>query len=88
MSQLYVDVKQPTDPKWIDVVFSDFETFLKDHANCERKAAAMAMGFVAKYPDRDKIIEGLIELAREELQHFNVRCCWSVCSTFAPHQKW
>ncbi len=70
MVQLYVNIQYPTDPAWIDVVFDDFESFLQDHANCERKAAAMAMSFVAKYPDREKIIDPLVDLAREELQHF------------------
>jgi tRNA-(ms[2]io[6]A)-hydroxylase len=44
--------------------------FLKDHANCERKASAMAMSFVAKFPDRVEIIPMLIDTAVEELEHF------------------
>ncbi|MEM6576172.1 MAG: tRNA-(ms[2]io[6]A)-hydroxylase, partial [Pseudomonadota bacterium] len=39
-------------------------------ANCERKASALAMSLVVKYPDREPIIPALIELAREELVHF------------------
>lgn len=49
---------------------SDFPSFLQDHADCERKASAMAMSFVAKYPDRLEIIPELIETAVEELEHF------------------
>ena len=49
---------------------SDFTAFLRDHADCERKASAMAMSFVAKYPDRTEIIPELIETAIEELEHF------------------
>ena len=48
----------------------DFDAFLQDHANCERKASAMAMSFVAKFPDRVEIIPELIETAIEELEHF------------------
>ena len=48
----------------------DFDAFLQDHADCERKASAMAMSFVAKYPDRTAIIPELIETAVEELEHF------------------
>src|SRR5207249_11705107 len=44
--------------------------FLQDHADCERKASAMAMSFVAKYPDRVEIIPELIETGVEELEHF------------------
>jgi tRNA 2-(methylsulfanyl)-N6-isopentenyladenosine37 hydroxylase len=57
-------------PEWIEVVLADFPAFLQDHADCERKASAMAMSFVAKYPDRTEIIPELIETAIEELQHF------------------
>jgi tRNA 2-(methylsulfanyl)-N6-isopentenyladenosine37 hydroxylase len=49
---------------------SDFDSFLLDHADCERKASAMAMSFIAKYPDKKEIIPELIETALEELEHF------------------
>ena len=54
----------------MSAVLDDFDLFLADHANCERKASAMAMGMVVKYPDREEITAGLIDLAQEELQHF------------------
>ena len=57
-------------PEWIQTVMADFPVFLQDHADCERKASAMAMSFVAKYPDRVEIIAELIETAVEELGHF------------------
>ncbi|MFT4736129.1 MAG: tRNA-(ms[2]io[6]A)-hydroxylase [Cyclobacteriaceae bacterium] len=56
--------------EWINTVVSNFDEFLKDHANCERKASAMAMSFVAKYPNRLEIIPELIDTAVEELEHF------------------
>lgn len=49
---------------------ANFDAFLQDHADCERKASSMAMSFIAKYPDRHEIIPELIETAREELEHF------------------
>jgi len=55
---------------WLDTVMDDFDSFLQDHADCERKASAMAMSFVAKYPNRKEIIPELIETAIEELEHF------------------
>ncbi|HEX9618498.1 MAG TPA: tRNA-(ms[2]io[6]A)-hydroxylase, partial [Polyangiaceae bacterium] len=58
--------------EWLDVVFSDFDSFLLDHAACERKASATGMSFVVKYPDRTELLEPLIEFAREELEHFHV----------------
>lgn len=57
-------------PEWLSTVMNDFDAFLQDHANCERKASAMAMSFVAKFPDRLEIIPELIETAIEELEHF------------------
>src|SRR5216117_623777 len=59
-----------TRPEWVTTVVSDFPPFLQDHADCERKASAMALSFVAKYPDRVEIIPELIETAVEELGHF------------------
>jgi tRNA-(ms[2]io[6]A)-hydroxylase len=61
-----------TPPEWLDAVFSDFDGFLADHALCERKASAMGMSLVAKYPDRKLILEPLIAFAREELEHFHI----------------
>jgi len=60
-----------TDPGWTQAVLADFDTFLLDHAACERKASAMAMTFVVRYPDRDAILDPMIHLAREELTHFH-----------------
>jgi len=57
-------------PEWVEAVMNDFDAFLQDHANCERKASAMAMSFVAKFPDRVEIIPELVETAIEELEHF------------------
>ena len=59
-----------TRPEWIKTVMANFPAFLQDHADCERKASAMAMSFVAKYPDRGEIIPDLIETGLEELDHF------------------
>jgi tRNA 2-(methylsulfanyl)-N6-isopentenyladenosine37 hydroxylase len=65
-----IDVKGPSSTAWIEAVLADFDSFLKDHADCERKASAMAMSFVAKFPDRLDIIPDLIDTAVEELEHF------------------
>lgn len=65
-----LDVAVPSPPRWIEVVMNDFDSFLIDHADNERKASSIAMSFVAKYPNRTEIITGLIEHAMEELEHF------------------
>jgi tRNA-(ms[2]io[6]A)-hydroxylase len=68
--KLNLDVKTKSSKAWIDAVIADFPAFLQDHADCERKASAMAMSFVAKYPDRKEILPDLIETGIEELEHF------------------
>lgn len=65
-----IELAGSSDQKWVDAVMADFSAFLQDHADCERKASAMAMSFVAKYPDRKEILPELIETAIEELEHF------------------
>ena len=68
--KLNLDLASDSKKEWLDAVMSDFDSFLQDHADCERKASAMAMSFVAKYPDRKEILPELIETGIEELEHF------------------
>ena len=57
--------------EWLAAVFEDFDSFLLDHAACERKASATAMSLVSHYPDRAVLVRAMVELAREELEHFH-----------------
>lgn len=68
--KLNIDIKLPSSKKWVETVLQNFDDFLIDHADCERKASSMAMSFVAKYPDRLEIIPALIDTGVEELEHF------------------
>ncbi len=70
MAKKSIDLVVATDPAWVQVIVQNFDEFLQDHANCERKASALAMSLVVKYPDRERIIPELINLAQEELEHF------------------
>lgn len=70
--KLNLDIRIPSPRSWLDAVLADFNSFLIDHADCERKASAMALSFVAKYPNRTEIIPELIETALEELEHFKM----------------
>lgn len=65
-------LKENSSREWVDCVLQNFDEFLKDHADCERKASSMAMSFVAKYPDRKEIIPELIHTGIEELEHFRL----------------
>ncbi len=70
MARKSIDLIYSTPSEWTETALSDFDHFLVDHANCERKASALAMSFVVRYPDKLKIIPDLIDLAKEELEHF------------------
>ena len=59
-----------TSGKWLRAVQKNFDAFIIDHALNERKASASAMTLVAHYPDRAQLVEVMIELAIEELNHF------------------
>ena len=70
MGKATLELTWSTPPEWSAYILENFDEFLIDHANCERKASALAMSFVIKYADRVEMIPPLIELAREELEHF------------------
>jgi tRNA-(ms[2]io[6]A)-hydroxylase len=63
-------LRTATDPSWIDVVLRDFDSFLTDHAACERKASATALKLVSHYSDRTVLVRELIPFAQEELDHY------------------
>jgi tRNA-(ms[2]io[6]A)-hydroxylase len=70
MGKKSIDLLVATPLEWTKVILDDFDAFLCDHANCERKASALAMSLIVKHPDRELIIPKLIDLAQEELLHF------------------
>jgi tRNA-(ms[2]io[6]A)-hydroxylase len=59
-----------TPAAWVELVLADFGTFLLDHACCERKAAASALSFLARNSEHPSVVETMVTLAREELDHF------------------
>ncbi|SNT28515.1 tRNA-(ms[2]io[6]A)-hydroxylase [Ekhidna lutea] len=65
-----IDLTVDSKKEWVDAVLNDFNAFLQDHADCERKASGMALSLVAKYPNRTEIIPELIDTSVEELEHF------------------
>jgi tRNA 2-(methylsulfanyl)-N6-isopentenyladenosine37 hydroxylase len=65
-------LRTATPAAWTEVVLADLDAFLVDHAFCERKAAATAMVLVNHGGDRPELVRAMIELAREELEHFRL----------------
>ena len=60
----------PTPDGWLEVVLADFDSFLKDHASCEKKASGMALNMASHYPDRPSLLMAMADLAVEELSHY------------------
>ena len=59
-----------SDPLWIKTVLADFNVFLQDHASCEKKASGMALNVASHYPDQPALLEAMVDLAVEELNHY------------------
>ncbi len=51
------ELKSQSPKAWLEAVMSDFDTFLVDHAACERKASATCMSFVVKYRDKVELVK-------------------------------
>lgn len=63
-------LKLPTDPRWVNIVESNIGEILTDHAWCEQKAATNALSLIINNPNYTEMVTKLIEIAREELEHF------------------
>ncbi|KTC93702.1 MULTISPECIES: tRNA-(ms[2]io[6]A)-hydroxylase [Legionella] len=69
--QILIDfLRLPTPETWLDAAVANIPILLIDHAHCERKAAATAVNFISKYPEKPELVEVMSPLAREELLHF------------------
>lgn len=69
--QIVHDFLQRKTPEiWLECAVANLDLLLLDHAHCERKAAATAINFMSKYPERCELIKVMSPLAREELLHF------------------
>ena len=65
-----IELQYDTPIEWMHSVLENFDKFLIDHADNERKASNMALSFIAKAPDKTDMISELIDIALEELIHF------------------
>ena len=62
----------PTDPRWVNIVEKNIEEIMTDHAYCEQKAASNAISIVVKFPEKSDLVQAMLELAQEELEHFKM----------------
>ena len=59
-----------TRPEWVEIAASEINTLLIDHAHCEKKAAYNALVMIQRYPDKVDIVQEMIEILKEEWDHF------------------
>lgn len=65
-------LKLATDPRWVNIVESNIEEILTDHAWCEQKAATNAITIITHNSEHEELVTELIKLAQEELEHFQM----------------
>ena len=65
-------LKLETDPRWVEIVESNIEEILVDHAWCEQKAATNAITIITHNSEHEDLVTKLLELAMEELEHFQM----------------
>ncbi|MBD3639015.1 MAG: tRNA-(ms[2]io[6]A)-hydroxylase [Crocinitomicaceae bacterium] len=59
-----------TDPRWANIAENNLPEILTDHAWCEQKAASNAISLITLNPEKTDLVEKLMEIAMEELDHF------------------
>ena len=63
----------PTDPQWVkNVVESNIEEILTDHAFCEQKAASNAITLIVQNPNLSDLVQEMAMLVQEEMEHLTV----------------
>ena len=65
-------LKLPTDPRWVNIVESNIEEILTDHAWCEQKAATNAITIITMNSDLPDLVADMLALAKEEIEHFEM----------------
>ena len=65
-------LQTPTSEAWIEQAIANLDTILLDHSHCERKAAGVALNLMCRYPSNTELVYQLTEIAREELEHFQL----------------
>ncbi len=67
-----LNLASTTRETWVSEALSVVDVILLDHAHCEKKAASTAMNLIFRYTGRVDLLRPLSEIAREELEHFEL----------------
>ncbi|MFT6791815.1 MAG: tRNA-(ms[2]io[6]A)-hydroxylase [Cellvibrionaceae bacterium] len=70
LNPTFLKLRYQTHCSWTETVLGDFDAFLNDHAQAEKKASGMAMSMLSHYPDRPELVKAMVDLSIEELTHF------------------
>ncbi|MGF1571392.1 MAG: tRNA-(ms[2]io[6]A)-hydroxylase [Nodosilinea sp.] len=63
-------LQTPTALGWVEQALANLDVILLDHAQCERKAAGVALSLINRYPSDRDLVTVLTAIAQEELTHF------------------
>jgi tRNA-(ms[2]io[6]A)-hydroxylase len=63
-------LQAPTSSAWVEQALANLDLVLLDHAQCERKAAGVALSFINRYPSDAELVTAMTAIAQEELTHF------------------
>jgi tRNA-(ms[2]io[6]A)-hydroxylase len=63
-------LQTPTSTAWVEQALANLDVILLDHAQCERKAAGVALSLINRYPSDRELVQSLTAIAQEELAHF------------------
>ena len=65
-------LKLATDPRWVNIVESNIQEILSDHAWCEQKAATNALTIIINNSELPDLVTDMIKIAKEEIEHFEM----------------
>ncbi len=65
-------LKLATDPRWVNIVESNIEEILTDHAWCEQKAASNAIYIIINNSEKEELVTEMTKIALEEMEHFQM----------------
>ena len=65
-------LKLATDPRWVNIVESNIEEILTDHAWCEQKAASNAIYIIVNNSEKKELVTEMTRIALEEMEHFQM----------------
>lgn len=67
-----LELKLPTDPRWVKLVDKSIEDILTDHAYCEQKAASTGISLIVLYPHLTDLVDEVSKVVDEEWGHFRM----------------